>query len=171
MLNDAFNLQEDTADQESRSGEGEELDAVEQSPTVKVMGMEMTASCESGQKCSRPTTPIIPTPPRYYTYFIYTYILIFSFFNCIHFIISIFERLVDISIHCVSYFSNVEREKTPPKPIYLEGALPPQCELLVTDSETQAEKSEDDDDAPVVLSGKMTLSLISLDQIAAVRKY
>uniref|UniRef100_A0A348G6C0 Resistance to inhibitors of cholinesterase protein 3 n=1 Tax=Odontomachus monticola TaxID=613454 RepID=A0A348G6C0_ODOMO len=123
-------IKEDTADQESHSKEGEELDAVEQSPTVKVMGMEMTASCESGQKCSRPTTPIIPTQP-----------------------------------------SNVEREKTPPKPIYLEGALPPQCELLVTDSETQAEKSEDDDDAPVVLSGKMTLSLISLDQIAAVRKY
>lgn len=68
-------------------------------------------------------------------------------------------------------FSNVEREKTPPTPIYLEGALPLQCELLVTDSETQAEKSEDDDDAPVVLSGKMTLSLISLDQIPAVRKY
>nr|XP_012217604.1 PREDICTED: uncharacterized protein LOC105669305 isoform X2 [Linepithema humile] len=117
---------EDTAGQESPSREGEELDAAEQSPTVKVMGMEMTASCESGQKCSRPTTPIIPTPP-----------------------------------------SNLEREKTPPKPIYLEGALPSQCELLVTDSETQAEKSEDDDDAPVVLSGKMTLSLISLDQIPA----
>ncbi|XP_077275390.1 RIC3 acetylcholine receptor chaperone isoform X2 [Temnothorax americanus] len=116
---------EDTADQESHSREGEELDVAEQSPTVKVMGMEMTASCESGQKCSRPTTPIIPPP------------------------------------------SNVEREKTPPTSIYLEGALPPQCELLVTDSETQAEKSEDDDDAPVVLSGKMTLSLISLDQIPA----
>lgn len=71
----------------------------------------------------------------------------------------------------IFYFSNVEREKTPPKPIYLEGALPSQCELLVTDSETQAEKSEEDDDAPVVLSGKMTLSLISLDQIPAVRKY
>ncbi|KAL0111785.1 hypothetical protein PUN28_013164 [Cardiocondyla obscurior] len=116
---------EDAADQESHSREGEELDVAEQSPTVKVMGMEMTASCESGQKCSRPTTPIIPSP------------------------------------------SNVEKEKTPPTPIYLEGALPPQCELLVTDSETQAEKSEDDDDAPVVLSGKMTLSLISLDQIPA----
>lgn len=77
VLDDAFNLQEDTADQESRSGEGEELDAVEQSPTVKVMGMEMTASCESGQKCSRPTTPIIPTPPRYYTYFIYLYTYFF----------------------------------------------------------------------------------------------
>ncbi|RLU25912.1 hypothetical protein DMN91_002074 [Ooceraea biroi] len=123
-------IKEDTGGQESHSREGEEIDVAEHSPTVKVMGMEMTASCESGQKCSRPTTPIIPTPS-----------------------------------------SNVEREKTPPKPIYLEGALPPQCELLVTDSETQAEKSEDDDDAPVVLSGKMTLSLISLDQIPAVRKY
>ncbi|XP_072751343.1 uncharacterized protein Ric-3 isoform X3 [Anoplolepis gracilipes] len=122
-------IKEDTTVPESHSKEDEELDAVEQSPTVKVMGMEMTASCESGQKCSRPTTPIIPVS------------------------------------------SNVEREKTPPKPIYLEGSLPPQCELLVTDSETQAEKSEDDDDAPVVLSGKMTLSLISLDQIPAVRKY
>lgn len=81
MLDDAFNLQEDTADQESRSGEGEELDAVEQSPTVKVMGMEMTASCESGQKCSRPTTPIIPIPPRYYTYFIYLfYIYLYTYF-------------------------------------------------------------------------------------------
>ncbi|XP_020278079.1 uncharacterized protein LOC109851907 isoform X4 [Pseudomyrmex gracilis] len=121
---------EDNTSQELHGKEDEELDVeAEQSPTVKVMGMEMTASCESGQKCSRPTTPIIPIPP-----------------------------------------SNIEREKTPPKPIYLEGALPPQCELLVTDSETQAEKSEDED-APIVLSGKMTLSLISLDQIAAVRKY
>ncbi|XP_020278081.1 resistance to inhibitors of cholinesterase protein 3 isoform X5 [Pseudomyrmex gracilis] len=123
-------IKEDNTSQELHGKEDEELDVeAEQSPTVKVMGMEMTASCESGQKCSRPTTPIIPIPP-----------------------------------------SNIEREKTPPKPIYLEGALPPQCELLVTDSETQAEKSEDED-APIVLSGKMTLSLISLDQIAAVRKY
>lgn len=41
------------------------------------MGMEMTASCESGQKCSRPTTPIISTP-RYYTYH--------SFFNILPFL-------------------------------------------------------------------------------------
>ncbi|XP_031847191.1 RIC3 acetylcholine receptor chaperone isoform X2 [Nomia melanderi] len=102
----------------------EEVANIENSPTVKVMGMEMTASCEG--KGSRPTTPIIPIPP-----------------------------------------SPVEREKTPPKPIYLEGALPPQCELLVTDSETQAQKAEEDAEAPVVLSGKMTLSLISFDQNAA----
>ncbi|XP_033328908.2 RIC3 acetylcholine receptor chaperone isoform X3 [Megalopta genalis] len=102
----------------------EEVANIENSPTVKVMGMEMTASCEG--KGSRPTTPIIPVAP-----------------------------------------SHVEREKTPPKPIYLEGALPPQCELLVTDSETQAQKAEEDAEAPVVLSGKMTLSLISVDQNAA----
>lgn len=68
-------------------------------------------------------------------------------------------------------YSHTEREKTPPVPIYLEGALPPQCELLVTDSETQEQKAEESAEAPVILSGKMTLSLISLDQIAAVRKY
>ncbi|XP_076658141.1 RIC3 acetylcholine receptor chaperone isoform X4 [Halictus rubicundus] len=102
----------------------EEVANIENSPTVKVMGMEMTASCEG--KGSRPTTPIIPVAP-----------------------------------------SHVGREKTPPKPIYLEGALPPQCELLVTDSETQAQKTEEDAEAPVVLSGKMTLSLISVDQNAA----
>ncbi|XP_026301951.1 uncharacterized protein LOC551494 isoform X1 [Apis mellifera] len=106
----------------------DKVENIEHSPTIKVMGMEMTASCEN--KGSRPTTPIIPISP-----------------------------------------SHIEREKTPPKPIYLEGALPPQCELLVTDSETQAQKAEEDVEAPVVLSGKMTLSLISLDQNAAVRKY
>ncbi|KAG6802500.1 enolase-phosphatase E1 isoform X1 [Apis mellifera caucasica] len=102
----------------------DKVENIEHSPTIKVMGMEMTASCEN--KGSRPTTPIIPISP-----------------------------------------SHIEREKTPPKPIYLEGALPPQCELLVTDSETQAQKTEEDVEAPVVLSGKMTLSLISLDQNAA----
>lgn len=34
----------------------------EASPTVKVLNMEMTTSCEGGQKCSRPTTPILFTP-------------------------------------------------------------------------------------------------------------
>ncbi|XP_076635751.1 RIC3 acetylcholine receptor chaperone isoform X3 [Colletes latitarsis] len=115
---------DDTDVQVDRSTTDKEVENIENSPTVKVMGMEMTASCEG--KGSRPTTPIIPISP-----------------------------------------SHVEREKTPPKPIYLEGALPPQCELLVTDSKTQAQKAEEDAEAPVVLSGKMTLSLISLDQNAA----
>lgn len=121
---------EDSTVQENYSNEDQEVESIEQSPTVKVMGMEMTASCEGGQKCSRPTTPIIPPP-----------------------------------------HSHTEREKTPPVPIYLEGALPSQCELLVTDSETQEQKTEESSEAPIILSGKMTLSLISLDQIAAVRKY
>ncbi|XP_033328905.2 RIC3 acetylcholine receptor chaperone isoform X1 [Megalopta genalis] len=117
-------LKGDAVVEADHSQADEEVANIENSPTVKVMGMEMTASCEG--KGSRPTTPIIPVAP-----------------------------------------SHVEREKTPPKPIYLEGALPPQCELLVTDSETQAQKAEEDAEAPVVLSGKMTLSLISVDQNAA----
>ncbi|XP_053982947.1 resistance to inhibitors of cholinesterase protein 3-like isoform X3 [Hylaeus volcanicus] len=117
-------LKDGTVVQAEHSNTDDEVENIENSPTVKVMGMEMTASCEG--KGSRPTTPIIPISP-----------------------------------------SHVEREKTPPKPIYLEGALPPQCELLVTDSKTQAQKAEEDTEAPVVLSGKMTLSLISLDQNAA----
>lgn len=69
-------------------------------------------------------------------------------------------------------FSHVEeKEKTPPISIYLEGALPSQCELLVTDSKIQELQEEETVEVPVVLSGKMTLSLISLDQVAAVRKY
>ncbi|XP_046628822.1 uncharacterized protein LOC124309319 isoform X2 [Neodiprion virginianus] len=96
------------------------------SPTVKVVGMEMTASCKDGQKWSRPSTPMVSAVQ-----------------------------------------SHSEQDKIPPKPIYLEGALPSQCELLVTDSETQAEESNVDVQAPIVLSGKMTLSLISLDQISS----
>lgn len=64
-----------------------------------------------------------------------------------------------------------KEEKSPPISIYLEGALPSQCELLVTDSKTQEIQEEENVEVPVVLSGKMTLSLISLDQVAAVRKY
>lgn len=33
----------------------------EEQTSVKVLGMEMTASCEGGQKWSRPDSPIIPT--------------------------------------------------------------------------------------------------------------
>ncbi|XP_021938614.1 uncharacterized protein LOC110839082 isoform X10 [Zootermopsis nevadensis] len=65
------------------------------------------------------------------------------------------------------------RPLTPePQSIYLEGALPSQSQLLVSESETQAvmvdpEDLESDTDAPVILSGKMTLSLISLDAALA----
>lgn len=55
-------LQDDADAQAEHSKADEEVEIIENSPTVKVMGMEMTASCEG--KGSRPTTPIIPVPPR-----------------------------------------------------------------------------------------------------------
>ncbi|XP_014208653.1 uncharacterized protein LOC106639504 isoform X3 [Copidosoma floridanum] len=103
-----------------------ELEELHETPTVRVVNMEMTASCEGGRR-SRPSTPIL-----------------------------------------VPQCPTEDREKTPPISIYLEGALPSQCELLVTDSKTQEILEEDENvEVPVVLSGKMTLSLISLDQVAA----
>lgn len=57
-----FNLQDNTGAQAKHSTADEEVENIENSPTVKVMGMEMTASCEG--KGSRPTTPIIPISPR-----------------------------------------------------------------------------------------------------------
>lgn len=32
-------------------------------PSVKVLGMEMTASCEGGEKWSRPESPVLPSSP------------------------------------------------------------------------------------------------------------
>ncbi|XP_050510327.1 golgin subfamily A member 6-like protein 1 isoform X3 [Diabrotica virgifera virgifera] len=52
---------------------------------------------------------------------------------------------------------------TPPQEIFLEGSLPPQSHLLVTDSATEAQKVDAEEDPAVVLAGKMTLSVISLD--------
>lgn len=45
----------------------------------------------------------------------------------------------------------------------MEGALPPQSQLLVTDSATEEQKNSTEDETPIVLAGKMTLSVISLD--------
>ena len=103
-------------------------------PKVQVLGMETTASCEGGQKWSRPATPILGLPSH--------------------------SR------------SNTPLPPPTPEPqsIYLEGALPSQSQLLVSDSETQAvavDPEELDIDAPVILSGKMTLSLISLEAALA----
>lgn len=98
----------------------------EHDPTsVKVLGMEMTASCEGGQKWSRPNSPLItPTP---------------------------------IPVEPVP----------PPQSIYLEGALPAQSQLLVSESATDTETADlnNSADPAVVLSGKMTLSVISLDSL------
>lgn len=46
--------------------------------------------------------------------------------------------------------------------IYLEGALPAQSQLLVSESATEAQEGEKNDPA-VVLAGKVTLSVISMD--------
>lgn len=105
-------------------------------PKVHVLGMEVTASCEGGQRWSRPGTPILAVPSH-------------------------------------SRSDTPVRPLTPePQSIYLEGALPSQSQLLVSESETQAvvvdpEDMGSDTDAPVILSGKMTLSLISLDAALA----
>lgn len=33
---------------------------------VQVLGLEMTASCEGGQKCSRPVSPILNSSPKFH---------------------------------------------------------------------------------------------------------
>lgn len=46
----------------------------------------------------------------------------------------------------------------------MEGALPPQSNhLIVADSATEAQNVNLEEDPAVVLAGKMTLSVISLD--------
>uniref|UniRef100_A0AAR5Q6M4 Resistance to inhibitors of cholinesterase protein 3 N-terminal domain-containing protein n=1 Tax=Dendroctonus ponderosae TaxID=77166 RepID=A0AAR5Q6M4_DENPD len=49
-----------------------------------------------------------------------------------------------------------------PQQIFLEGSLPPQSQILVADSATEAQ-TDADDNSSVILAGKMTLSVISLD--------
>nr|XP_023019630.1 glutamic acid-rich protein-like [Leptinotarsa decemlineata] len=94
----------------------------EDQASVKVVGMEMRASCEGGKRWSRPESPVLPAaqPP-------------------------------------------VSDSAEPPQEIFLEGALPPQSHLLVTDSATEAQNINSEEDPAVVLAGKMTLSVISLD--------
>lgn len=58
-------------------------------------------------------------------------------------------------------------ETVAPQAIYLEGTLPHESQILVSDSEERLEEepSEEDGEGPaIVLSSKMTLSLISLDK-------
>ncbi|KAL1130050.1 hypothetical protein AAG570_012993 [Ranatra chinensis] len=86
-----------------------ENEGTEGKSAVKVVGMEMTESCEGGAKWSRPPTPL-SRPPT-------------------------------------------------PQNIYLPGSLPSQSQLLVSDSHTETLPSQDN---AVVLTGKVTLSLIGL---------
>lgn len=78
---------------------------------VKVLGMEMTESCEHGGKWSRPATPL-------------------------------------------------SRPSTPQN-IFISGSLPSKSQLLVSDSLIETVPSQDD---AVVLTGKVTLSLIGYSE-------
>lgn len=51
-----------------------------------------------------------------------------------------------------------------PQSIYLEGSLPSQSQLLVSQSETER-LSQENDESPVILAGKVTLSLIGLSDV------
>jgi len=63
--------------------------------------------------------------------------------------------------------SSSDSEPEPePQSIYLEGALPHESQILVADSQTtpeSVEPTENADEPAVILSSKMTLSLINLD--------
>lgn len=107
------------------------------------MGMEMTASSEDGKKWSasqRSNSPIV------------------------------FAHAQSTNNIYLPQTVDVDPSLLPPQEIYLEGALPAQSHLLVADSAATEETAEqttdsvnDDEAAAVVLAGKMTLSVISLD--------
>ncbi|XP_041772920.1 uncharacterized protein LOC121594070 isoform X3 [Anopheles merus] len=66
--------------------------------------------------------------------------------------------------------ANAPTDEQETRSIVLDGRLPHDSKILVSDAETAVEKmepenSEEEDDAPVILSGKMTLSLINMDFI------
>ncbi|XP_049541300.1 uncharacterized protein LOC125954770 isoform X2 [Anopheles darlingi] len=103
--------------------------------TVKVMAMEVTAQRENGKRLSRPTTPLLPMGHPETT---------------------------------PAGTADAEEHET--RSILLDGRLPHDSKILVADAETAVEKlepenSEEEEDAPVILSGKMTLSLINMDFI------
>ncbi|XP_050096264.1 titin isoform X2 [Anopheles aquasalis] len=103
--------------------------------TVKVMAMEVTAQRENGKRLSRPMTPLLPMGHAETT---------------------------------TAGTAGTEEHET--RSILLDGRLPHDSKILVADAETAVEKlepenSEEEEDAPVILSGKMTLSLINMDFI------
>ncbi|KAL3288617.1 hypothetical protein HHI36_003054 [Cryptolaemus montrouzieri] len=93
----------------------------EEKPSVKIMGMETSESCEGGKKWQSANSSVLPT-----------------------------------------LSTRVNEHVAPPQEIYLDKALPPQSQILVADSATETEKNTGDNPA-VVLAGKMTLSVISLE--------
>ncbi|KPU76248.1 uncharacterized protein Dana_GF11925, isoform G [Drosophila ananassae] len=97
---------------------------------LTVLGMELTASCEGGQKWTgRPPTPVFRAPNEH----------------------SKLENLPE------------------PQSIYLEGALAHDSQILVADSQIKREEVYDSElngsaeEPAVILSSRMTLSLINLD--------
>ncbi|XP_064543123.1 uncharacterized protein RIC-3 isoform X12 [Drosophila montana] len=98
---------------------------------MTVLGMEVTASCEGGQRWTgRPPTPVF---------------------------------------RANSEHSKLEENLPEPQSIYLEGALAHDSQILVADSQTRREEVYDSElngsseEPAVILSSKMTLSLINLD--------
>ncbi|XP_017960819.1 resistance to inhibitors of cholinesterase protein 3 isoform X11 [Drosophila navojoa] len=98
---------------------------------MTVLGMELTASCEGGQRWTgRPPTPVY---------------------------------------RASSEHSKLEENLPEPQSIYLEGALGHDSQILVADSQTKREEVYDSElngsseEPAVILSSKMTLSLINLD--------
>uniref|UniRef100_A0A182Q1C2 Resistance to inhibitors of cholinesterase protein 3 N-terminal domain-containing protein n=1 Tax=Anopheles farauti TaxID=69004 RepID=A0A182Q1C2_9DIPT len=76
--------------------------------------------------------------------------------------------LLPLGGHSETAHAPAEEHET--RSIVLDGRLPHDSKILVSDAETAVEKmepenSEEEDDAPVILSGKMTLSLINMDYI------
>ncbi|XP_068143911.1 resistance to inhibitors of cholinesterase protein 3 isoform X1 [Drosophila tropicalis] len=100
---------------------------------MMVLGMELTASCEGGQKwnAGRPPTPVFRTAQ--------------------------------------SEHSKLDESLPEPQSIYLEGALAHEGQILVADSQIKREEVYDaelngsSEEPAVILSSKMTLSLINVD--------
>lgn len=108
--------------------------------------MELTSTYEGGKKWdSKNQSPSSKTKQR-------VSLRLFSIFSKRNDNLIIFQDIIEL---------------VTPHEIFLEGTLPHKSQILVSDAEErllEEEYSENEGDAPaVILSSKMTLSLISLD--------
>lgn len=109
----------------------------------QILGMELTSTCEGGKKWD-PANRLIP-PNKSQAEVCYSRV--------------------------ARKYSNLPTlqetiETVTPQAIYLEGTLPSESQILVSDAEQHVEEepNEGEDEGPaIILSSKMTLSLISLD--------
>lgn len=117
---------------------------------IKMTGIKTTAHSKSERKISRPTTPVIPQSKKL--------------------VIQIFLQLLNkIFIFTIMLFrDDTEREETLTNKVFLEGTVPPNCDLFVLDTETQEEENSQ---CGIILSSKVTLSLIDHNENLFVRKY